>query len=157
MLTVSEFLERRVVPGDAGKRARLRSPSSREGQVSRTPVEEGVTSGVPQRKQRACKRRAGLQIPVRLRGASSDSYVLPGVARDLSVEGLYVHCSRVYPVGSRLKICFQSHVGEVWGEGVVRWISRISPPTQRGHAFGMGLKFTALSAALKAFVQHCES
>lgn len=115
--------------------------------------EQRASSEGKRRKRRESGRRSRIRIDVLLRGLASDSYVLPAQARDWSVGGVSVQCAQVYPVGARLRICFQSRLGDAWGEGVVCWLKRLVPSVPGGNGFEMGLKFTSLSAVLKALIQ----
>src|SRR5262245_25340961 len=84
--------------------------------------------------------RTAVEIPVDLHGADGP---LPGVTRNISLDGAFVATSQLLPIGARLLLMmvFPDETRPLAVRAEVRWSRPAASVADDGRPVGMGLRF----------------
>jgi uncharacterized protein (TIGR02266 family) len=91
-----------------------------------------------------------LEFAVEIRNGRSRS---GGIARNISVGGIFVATRRLHPVGDRVTLTFSLPEGDLLeAEAEIRWV-RSEPGDRAARPRGMGLRFVDAPIAVRATIQ----
>jgi len=101
--------------------------------------------------ERRANKRVSLRDNVRYGPTEPPQHI--SFITNLSTTGVYIHTNRVFALGTRLFLVFETRNGRLKAEGVVVWTRKAPPHLIRHIKSGMGIKFTRADEALLDLVR----